>query len=120
MPVGLTNPIYIIAMQATIVVALGGECVTLTVTEVRRVPSVLNSRERSLCLLEEFSGSWDGSQSLRIFDVVVDVSAKAAVLDAPKGSTDSSTDEKSNQVLVSQGPLWGKRSRICQDLEGNE
>ena len=59
------------------------------------MPNVLSSRERSLCLLGVFSGSWDGSQSLRIFDVVVDVCAKAAMLDAPKGSTDSSRDEKS-------------------------
>lgn len=62
------------------------------------MPNVLNNRERSLHLLGEFSGSWDGSQSLRIFDVVVDVCAKAAMLDDPKGSTDSSRNEKSNPI----------------------
>lgn len=96
--VGLMNPIYIIAMQMTIAVALGGKCVTSTLMEVRWVPNVLNSRESSLYLLGEFSASWDGSQSLRIFDVVVHVCAKAAMLDAPKGSTDSSRNEKSNPV----------------------
>lgn len=62
------------------------------------MPNVLNSTGRSLYLLGEFSGSWDGSRSLRIFDVVVDVCAKAAILDAPKGSTDSSRNEKSNPI----------------------
>ena len=98
LPAGLINPIYIIAMQVTIVVALGGGCVTPALMEVRWVPNVLNSTEKSLCLLGEFSGSWDGSQSLRIFYVVVDVCAKAAMLDAPKGSRDSSRNEKSNPI----------------------
>lgn len=62
------------------------------------MPKMLNSRERSLHLLGEFSDSWDGSQSLGIFYVVIDVCAKAAVLDAPKGGTDSSRNEKSNPI----------------------
>jgi len=35
LPLGLVNPIHIIATQETIVVALGGECVTPSVMEVR-------------------------------------------------------------------------------------
>lgn len=62
------------------------------------MPNVWSSREWFLCLLGEFSGSWDGSQSLTIFGVVVDVCAKAAMLDAPKGSTDNSRNKKSNPV----------------------
>lgn len=65
----------------------------LPLMEVRRVPKMLNSKERSLRLLGEFSDSWDSSQSLRIFYDVIDVCAKAAVLDAPKGGTDSSRNE---------------------------
>lgn len=95
---GLINPVNIIEMQVASVVALGGECVTPTHMEVRWVPNGLNSRERSRCLLGKFSGSWDGCQSLRIFVAVVDVCAKAATQDAPKGSTDSSRNEKSNPI----------------------
>lgn len=62
------------------------------------MPEVLNSRKRSLHLLGESSDSWDCSQSLRIFYVVIDVCAKAVVLDAPKGGTDSSRSEKSNPI----------------------
>lgn len=57
-----------------------------------------NIGERSVWLEGDFSGSWDGSQTLWIFDVVVDVRAKAAMLNAPKGSTDSSRNEKFNPI----------------------
>lgn len=60
------------------------------------MPSV--KHQRSLHFLGEFSDSWDGSQSLRIFYVVIDVYAKAAVLDAPNCGTDSSRNEKSNPI----------------------
>lgn len=70
----------------------------LTLMEARWTHKVLNSRESSLHLLGEFSDSWDGSQSLRIFYVVIDVCAKATVLDAPKGGTNSSRNEKSNPI----------------------
>lgn len=60
------------------------------------MPKVLNSRDHRL---GEFSDSWDGSQSLRIFFyVVIDVCAKIVVLDDPKGGIDSSGNEESNPI----------------------
>lgn len=59
----------------------------------------------SLWILGGFLGSWDGSQSVRIFDVVVDVCAKAAMLSAPKDSTDRSRREKSSPIKFIF--LWG-------------
>lgn len=89
------------------------------------MPKALNSRERSLYLLGEFSDSWDGSQRLRIFYVVIDVCAKAVVLDAPKGGTDSSRNEKSNQIPISQGSHGERKEEfvriwkeICEQLYG--